>query len=674
MTEAVTVRKLPEGMREKLDAALRAIQVPQRIRLAPVTSYAPETRTVRVMWGVGAQVLRWDWDTWDYFSEELQMDDQACDLSRLNGGAPVLDTHQRGGLENVIGVVERAWIEKGQGYADIRLSSRAELEWLRQDVADGVIRNVSIGYEVRAMEQVGYDPENGYPQMRVTDWQPFEISLVPVGADAEAGTRSKPDSATTTQCVVRMFQPPAAPAAQPQENRMDAVKDPAAGNQPAVDVKIIQDQAREQETARVRDISAVGEEWDEREKAREAIAAGTTADKFREYVMGRIREKNAQKVNATRDIGLTDAEVKRYSINRMISALLNEGAGQRDAWKGAGFERECHEAVMKKRGIEPQNQGIFVPWDVQSRQLVPRNVRELAARDPWALERLMRDLQSRDLTVATANAGGYLVATDNLAGSFIEMLRAEMVMMELGVTTLDGLVGQVTIPKQTAASTMYYPANEGTAITESQPTLGQLSLTAKHAGIYVELSRALLLQSNPAADALTIADIQKQIGIGVDTGIYAGSGAPQPTGLAGTGGIGSVTGTSLAYAGIVEFQTDVGTANGLDRSCAYLTTPAVAGLLMQRQRFSSTDSPLWTGTVQRGTMAGYTARASSLVTAATMAFGAWRQIILAMWGDLEIARSEYANFPAGITGIRGFISYDVGVRQAGAFSYASSIT
>ena len=652
----------------------RVVQMPQVRRIAPVRTYNAESRTVQVMWSAGAQVLRYDWWEDQYFTEELDMGPDAVDLTRMNAGAPVLDSHQRYELENVLGVVERAWIENGEGWADIRLSSREDLAWLRQDLADGVIRNVSIGYDVRAMEQRGFDEATGYARMVVTDWQPFELSLVPVGADAAAGTRSQPTTRTTA-CVVRsLAATPAAPAAQRQESTMDQVKEaPAAGTQ-AVDIKLVQDQAREAETGRVRDISAVGEQFNQREKATEFVRAGKSAAEFREFVLEEIRKQNATQVQATRDIGMTDAEVRKYSINRAIAAMLAEGEGKRDAWKDAGFEREASEAVQKKRGIEPQNSGFFVPWDVQARQLMPRNIRELATRDPWALERLVRDIQSRDLTVAGATVGATLVGTDHLPGSFIEMLRAEMVMMSLGVRVLDGLTNQVSIPRQTAASGMFYPANEGTAITESNPTFNALSLTAKHAGVYVQISRALMMQSSPAADALTVADIQAQIGLGIDTAIYAGAGGVQPAGLTGFSGIGAVTGTSLAYAGVVEFQTDVGTANGLNESAAYLTTPGVAGLLMQRQRFASTDSPLWTGTVREGTLAGYPARASTVVTAGTMAFGSWNQIILALWGDLEIARSDYANFPAGVTGIRGFVSFDVGIRQAGAFSQAVSIT
>jgi hypothetical protein len=41
---------------------------------------------------------------------------------------------------------------------------------------------------------------------------------------------------------------------------------------------------------------------------------------------------------------------------------------------------------------------------------------------------------------------------------------------------------------------------------------------------------------------------------------------------------------------------------------------------------------------------------------------------------LELAMNPYANFAAGITGIRAMQSVDVGIRQAAAFSRATSIT
>ena len=113
---------------------------------------------------------------------------------------------------------------------------------------------------------------------------------------------------------------------------------------------------------------------------------------------------------------------------------------------------------------------------------------------------------------------------------------------------------------------------------------------------------------------------------------------------------------------MLEFQTDVAAANALNTSCAYLTTPTVAALLAQRQRFTSTDSPLWQGNILDGEVVGFRGATSTAMPAATMVFGDFSQVVVAEWGALEIAANPYANFPAGITGIRAFMTTDVGVR------------
>jgi HK97 family phage major capsid protein len=372
--------------------------------------------------------------------------------------------------------------------------------------------------------------------------------------------------------------------------------------------------------------------------ALKSIQAGHTVEMFQAEVLRSL----AKQPLPTAAIGLTAQEGKRYSVLRAIRALTDKD------WTNAGFERECHQAILKRSGMgEAPNNGFFVPYEVQK----------------------------RDMTAGTANAGGVLVATDNLASSFIDLLRNRAVVAQLGATMLSGLVGNVTIPKQTGGGTAYWLTNEATPITESQQTLGQLSMTPKNVGAYTEISRQLMMQSSPAADMLVMNDLSRVLALAIDLAALEGSGASgQPTGISNTGSIGAVTGTSLAYAGILEFQTDVAAANALAGNCAYVTTPAVAALLATRQRFSSTDTPLWNGNVLDGTMSGFRAMSTNQLTAASMIFGDFSQVVIGEWGMLELALNPYANFTAAISGVRAIQTVDVGIRYAGAFSRATSIT
>jgi hypothetical protein len=160
------------------------------VRLLPA-SLAAEARTVEVVWSTGAEVRRTDPWTGKPYHERLSLEPGHVDLSRLQGGAPLLDSHAAYSLAGIIGVVERAWIENGasgpEGRAVIRFSSRAEVEPVWEDVKGGIIRHVSVGYRVRTYRiEEDADP----PVWRAVDWQPVELSLVAVPADPGAGMRS----------------------------------------------------------------------------------------------------------------------------------------------------------------------------------------------------------------------------------------------------------------------------------------------------------------------------------------------------------------------------------------------------------------------------------------------------------------------------------------------------
>jgi HK97 family phage major capsid protein len=279
------------------------------------------------------------------------------------------------------------------------------------------------------------------------------------------------------------------------------------------------------------------------------------------------------------------------------------------------------------------------------------------------------------MTVAGASGSNYLVSTDNLASSFIELLRNRSVAMTMGATRLSGLVGNVTIPRQTAAGTAYWLASESTDITESQPTLGQLSLSAKNVAALTEISEQMMRQSSPDAEQLVMSDLAKVIALAVDVAIIRGSGnSGQPQGIVGTSGVATLaSGSSVDYADILEFQSDIAANNALVAGCGYVTTPAIAALLATRSRFSNTDTPLWEGNILDGRMAGFRAMSSNQMSSATMLFGDWSQVILGEWGVLEIA-THATDFAKGLTGIRAWYSCDVGVRVPGAFCYGSSIT
>lgn len=264
-----------------------------------------EERTVEVVWTTGAQVKRASWSRGDYI-EELSLAQGHVRLERLNMGAPLLDSHDSFGLRNVMGVVERAWLNGAEGRALVRFSRRDDVEPIFQDVRDGILRNISVGYKTHKTER---DETGALPVERAVDWEPYELSLVPIPADAGAQVRSEEAPATQPSEQERSMTLPAngVQATEPTqeiESRAAAPAAPAPAA-PAVDVEAIRAEERKRaagilDTARKLEVSE--------DLARQLIEQGVTLDAAREALIDarsteERRVPNLSRVEVTQDHG-----------------------------------------------------------------------------------------------------------------------------------------------------------------------------------------------------------------------------------------------------------------------------------------------------------------------------------------------------------------------------------
>ena len=239
------------------------------------------------------------------------------DLSRLNSGAPVLANHDRGAAAATspmaaIGVVDKAWIEDGVGRAEIRLSRRPEIAGLLQDIADGIVRNVSVGYQIneRTLLRSHSDAPDEY---RVTSWTPMEISLVDLPADATIGIGRSQN--------FEVVQLPDSGDTQRKESTMDNKEQ----DQPNLDV--IRREATAAERARVTEINeAVRGLRLDQSFADELIAKDTSADEARRLAIAKAAERSNDTIKPpmghietlvdeveTRRAGVEEALLHRYN-------------------------------------------------------------------------------------------------------------------------------------------------------------------------------------------------------------------------------------------------------------------------------------------------------------------------------------------------------------------------
>ena len=278
----------------------------------------------------------------------------------------------------------------------------------------------------------------------------------------------------------------------------------------------------------------------------------------------------------------------------------------------------------------------------------------------------------RDLTVTSPSGGGYLVGTSNR--SFIDMLRNFSAAFRLGVQRLPGLRDNVALPRQTGGSTVTWLPDEGTPATESTATFDQVDGHPRTAAAYSEISRLLLKQSDPSAEAVVMRGLAADVAVAGDQALFQGTGTEQPQGIIGTAGVGAISGTTLGYTGLIQAQKDILDLNAVvdPLSLGYVTTPAWQSLknaAVHRHGFPPVGGRAARGPNLRGaghcdeTDPGSENDLRRLVTSRCRGVGR------------AVGRSEpLRRLQSGHLGVRAMYSLDVLVLHPQSFTVVSTIT
>lgn len=622
--------------------------------------------------------------------EVLSHDGSHVRLGRLNGGKhPLLVDHNP---RDQVGVIEKAWLDPDKKLRCLaRFGNSARANEIFQDVKDGIRSLVSVGYEIHGLRllKASEDEDDTY---LVDDWEPFEGSIVSIPADPTVGIgRDDSETAHHIRSLINSAK---------EKATMDPKDNPAAGaagtgatgattTTATVPAQPRNDDAARNATAlerqRVRDIEALGRKFKRAQPEIDAaIEQGMGYDAFREQVFGALEQSGALRLADSGTIGMTKREAQNFSFCRLIAAAMFPS--DKGVQEMAAFELEASRAAQDKR-LDSRDQargaGLCIPVDVMHHPLAMG--REEADQVTRALMgRLMLGtrggLLGRDLVAGTPTAGGNLVATELLASSFIDILVAELSVMQMGATMLTDLQGNIAIPRATGGASTYW-VGENAAPTESQQAFDQVALTPKTVGAFVDYSRRLLLQSSIAVEAFVRMDVARQIAMGIDLGALNGSGASnQPRGVLQTSGIGSVAGGTNGLAPtwdhIVALETAVANANAPGGSRGYLTNTKVRGKLKVTQKFTGTNGQeIWQGDTLNGAPARVSNQVPSNLTKGTaagvcsaIAYGNWRDLLIGLWGGLDVLMDPYTGGTAGTRRLVALQDVDTTVRYPVSFA------
>lgn len=652
-------------------------------RMAEVAAIDVEARTVELAFSSEIEVSRW------YGVEILDHSPSSVRLERLNDGGALLKDHS---WSDQIGVVERAWIDSDRrGRALVRFSRNPAADEIFQDVIDKIRRHVSVGYRVLGakLEETRGDLDI----YRVTDWEPYEISFVSVPADNTVGVGRSADP-----LPVNSNKPEAGERQNTEVIKVEKILRDAAGNlvralvdengnitkvlemleQAGDDTRGAENRGEQREKNRVRIISEMGETYNARDLALTAIKDGDSADAFQRKLLDHLNtppdQRDSTRSNESQPtgsragnrpldempspiIGMSEDEIRRYSIFNVIRALANPG--DKKAQEAAAFEYECSRAAQDQ--YERESKGILIPDDVLCRFLQGRAFNAGGAVN----------------TPTGATTGTNLVATDFLAGSFIDLLRPRTTIMRLA-NSMGGLVGNVDIPKQTGGATAYW-VGEGSSAKEATPTIGQVAMSPKTVGAYTDITRRLLKQSTPDAEMIVRNDLVSAIAQAIDLGGYYGTGADhQPLGLVNYTGVNGVAfaAANPTHAEIVQMETEIASDNADINSMAYVCNAKLRGYAKTTPKFSSGSSVAAAGTIWEpgNTMNGYNAEVTNQIATGDVIFGNFADLVVGLWGGLDLTVDPYTLSTSGGLRIVAFQDVDFVLRRTESFCVGRKAT
>ena len=565
--------------------------------------------------------------------EVLDHADGSADLSRLHNGAPLLVNHDP---NDQIGVVENARVDDDKvGRATVRFGKSERAQEIFGDVSDGIRRLVSVGYQVNQVDKAERD-KDGLATYRVSSWQPLEISLVAVPADPSVGVGRSADSEDSEPLV--KLKPST------EEPKMDIEKTEAVA-EPRIEVN--ESNVRKTEAKRCAEIAALGTRYKCEDKANRAMADGESPDQFGRWILeNNLMTPEPSEVRTDDgEIGLDDDEKESYSIVRAINNFVSTG-------QFSGLEHEASEAAKKRYGRNVD--GLVIPTDV------------------------LNHSSKRALSAGAATAGGNTVATDLLGASFIDLLRNSSVVAQTGATYLNGLQGDVAIPRQSGAATAYW-LTEVAAVTDTAQTVDQVTMSPKGLSAQTTWSKQLLAQSSISIEQFVRQDLASVLAIAQDLAAINGTGSSgQPTGVMSATGIANVTsgGTSAAYTDMVNLEKEVAVDNALSGSLSYITNAKLIAKLKRTEIASNTAKFVY----DSGQVNGYPMHLSNQLpatystnTKSAVVFGNWSDLLIGNWNGVDVVVDPYT--AAGTRQVKIVTSLwtDIAVRHGESFAKCTDI-
>ena len=562
----------------------------------------------------------------DFGLEVLGHNKEDIDMEFMSSGrAPLLYNHK---MDEQIGVVRSFYLDEAQRrtVALVEFGNSALAREVFDDVSKGIKQNISVGYSVNKLVR-SKDGEG--KEFYRASWTPMEASIVSIPADSSkfVGVGRSTEKTLNTNKVTTMT---------------EEVK---------VDVRQVSDSAKAEALANVGEIISLGKHHNQRDLADKAIERGVSVDQFKGELLEAVRNDRPLETPAA-VVDVAKSEQREYSLIRAIKAASSGD------WREAGYEREISDEIANRSGKEAR--GFYVPANIN-----------------WG---------QRDQTKSPTSAGGFLVGTDHLADQFIEALYGRLTVASLGARIMQGLKGDIAIPKLSASVTNSAFVAEGAAPSEGAATFSQVTMSPKTLAAYVDVSRRLTQQSDPSVEQVLRNDIINTFARRIDDAAIEGGATNGPSGIIANSGTNVVAmgtnGAAITYAKVVEMMKAVEEDNALINSSAFLTNPKVIAALRTTARqangvegnfiMDANQSILGTNVASSTVVPSDLAKGTGSNLSA-MVYGDFSQIMIGFWSGVDVVVDQSSLSTSGGTRLAFFQDLDVALRYPESFSVIKDI-
>ena len=332
-----------------------------------------------------------------------------------------------------------------------------------------------------------------------------------------------------------------------------------------------------------------------------------------------------------------DSEIRaKFSLSRAVAGAAGLGVD----W---GFEREMQAELAKRAGKSPE--GIFIPTEI---------------------------FEKRVLTTST---GSELVSTDHRPDQYISALVASSVVRGLGARTLGGLMGNVSIPRETDSPAIGWVA-ENAALTSDDANFGAVTMSPKHAGALSEYSRNMLMQASPDVEMLFRQMLARNLALAIDRAAILGGGANEPVGVLSTVGIATQAYTTDLFTTTAEMIAKADIANVGDARRGFLTTnliKKIASLELDANKLPVGIAPIFHN--EPVTFSNQVPTTLGSGDEHGLIYADWSELLIGIWSEIDILVNpfEATAYSKGNVAIRAMATVDVAVRHPLAFVSATGV-